>query len=147
MIDQARKFFSNRDVEAAKTHIAELLNIKSGVLESKDGMLIDGRLTACEIKSTDDSPVCISALAVLDDCTIDGNDILIEGQFSGTINARGKVEFASGCVATGIFNKGGEVYVHPLADLDDLRIKSMARDAAPGEDTSDGRRGLQVVNA
>lgn len=147
MIDQPRKFFTNRDVEAAKTHVAELLNIKSGLLESKDGMLIDGRLTGCQIKSADDSPVYVSALAVLEDCTIDGNDVLIEGQFSGIINAKGKVEFASGCVATGIFNKGGESYLHPLADLDDLRIKSMAREAAPGTDTSDARRALQVVNA
>lgn len=147
MIDHPRKFFYDHNVEAAKTHVAELLSIKSGVLDGRGGMLIDGRLSGCQIRSSDDSPICISALAVLDDRTIDGKDVLIEGQFSGTINARGKVEFASGCVATGIFNKGGEVYVHPLADLDDLRIKSMAREAAAGADSGDGRRSLQAVNA
>jgi len=144
MIEIPRKFFSQQVVESAKTHLAEHLNIKGGELEARDGTLIDARLAGCVVKSVDDSPICVSALAMLSDCTIEGKDVLIEGQFSGTIVASGRVEFASGCIATGILNRGGEVYFHPLADLDDLRIKTLARESGA---ISEVKPALQVVNA
>jgi cytoskeletal protein CcmA (bactofilin family) len=117
-------FFKTTDIESSKAHMHETIVFRGGSLEAKNGLLIDGKLYGTTIDSKDGSPIYVSALAELDDCVINGVDVLIEGSFSGTLNASGKTEFASGCVAVGVFNKGEEVYIHKLADLDDLKLSS-----------------------
>ena len=117
-------FFKPTDIENSK-NLPESLVFKGGTIECTGGLLVDGQLTGVTIDSKDGSPIYISAMATLQQCVINGSDVLIEGHFSGTLNATGRVEFASGCVAVGVFNKGGEVFVHTLSDLDDLKFNSM----------------------
>lgn len=119
------QFFKPADLEAAKSLVPESLVIRGGVIECKGGILVDGELHDTTIESKDGTAIYISAMAKLYSCTLKGTDILIEGTFDGVINGTGKIEFASGCVAVGVCNKGSEVYMHPLADLDDLRVKSV----------------------
>lgn len=116
--------FKSADIESSKSTVPETLVLRGGTVEAEKGLLIDGKLFNTTIDSKDGSPIYVSALAELDNCVINGKDVLIEGSFSGTINASGKTEFASGCVVVGIFNKGDEVYIHKLADLDDLKVSS-----------------------
>lgn len=116
--------FKSVEIEASKSTVPETLVLRGGTVEAEKGLLIDGKLYGTTIDSKDGSPIFISALAELHDCVINGADVLIEGHFEGTLNATGKTEFASGCVAVGIFNKGDEVYIHKLADLDDLKVSS-----------------------
>lgn len=116
--------FKSADIESSKSTVPETLVLRGGTVEAEKGLLIDGKLYGTTIDSKDGSPIFISALAELRDCVINGADVLIEGHFEGTLNATGKTEFASGCVAIGIFNKGDEVYIHKLADLDDLKVSS-----------------------
>jgi hypothetical protein len=116
-------FFEPTDIAKAKL-IPESLAFTGGAIDCSGGLLVDGNLTKVTLESKDGSPIYISALATLDDCIINGRDVLIEGHFSGVINADGKTEFASGCVVVGVFNKAGEVYMHKLADVDDLAVKS-----------------------
>jgi hypothetical protein len=117
-------FFKPTDIENSKV-LPESLVFKGGSIDCSGGLLVDGQLTDVTLESKDGSPIYISALAILQQCVINGSDVLIEGHFSGTLNATGKVEFASGCVAVGVFNKGGEVFMHALSDLDDLKISSL----------------------
>jgi hypothetical protein len=117
------QFFDPTAIAKAKL-IPESLAFTGGSIDCSGGLLVDGNLTKVTLESKDGSPIYISALATLDDCVIHGRDVLIEGHFSGVINADGKTEFASGCVVVGVFNKAGEVYMHKLADVDDLAVKS-----------------------
>ena len=116
--------FKSAAIESSKSTVPETLVMRGGSVEAEKGLLIDGKLYGTTIDSKDGSPIFISALAELRDCVINGADVLIEGHFEGTLNATGKTEFAAGCVAIGIFNKGDEVYIHKLADLDDLKVSS-----------------------
>ncbi len=116
--------FKSADIEASKSTVPETLVLRGGSVEAVKGLLIDGKLYGTTIDSKDGSPIFVSALAELHDCVINGADVLIEGHFEGTLNATGKTEFGSGCVAIGIFNKGDEVYIHKLADLEDLKVSS-----------------------
>lgn len=129
----SRQFFSNDAIEGAAMHVAEKMAFKDGVIEANEGLLIDGKLNNVTIKSVDGSPIYISALAHLVDCNIEAADLLVEGQVSGAIVATGKAEFGSGCVVVGKLRRSGEVYVHRLADLDDLKVtttRSEAKDQA-----------------
>ena len=128
------QFFNAAYMEKCKSNVPETLVLRGGAVEAEKGLLVDGKLHDTTIESKDGSPIYISALAELTNCVINGKDVLIEGVFSGTLNASGKTEFASGCVAVGVFNKGGEVYIHTLADLEDLKVtsvKSKAQDYTP----------------
>jgi cytoskeletal protein CcmA (bactofilin family) len=120
----SRMFFDHESIEGAAMHVAEKMAFKDGVIEANDGLLVDGKLTNVTIKSVDGSPIYISALARLVDCNIEAADLLVEGSFSGNIIATGKAEFGSGCVVIGKLRRGAEVYVHRLADLDDLKVTS-----------------------
>lgn len=129
-------FFKQADIEQSRSTVPETLVLKGGSVEAVKGLLVDGKLSNMTIDSKDGSHIIISALAVLEDCVINGTDVMIEGQFSGTINAAGKTEFASGCVAVGVFNKGGEVYIHKLADLDDLKVTTVKNLKKPTEQSA-----------
>ena len=119
------QFFKPTDIEASKSLVPESLIFKGGTIDGKDSTLIDGKLHGTTITSTDSTPVYISSLAHLTECVINCHDLLIEGHFTGTINAKGKVELAAGCVVVGVLNKDGEVYMATLADVDDLQVRSI----------------------
>ena len=119
------QFFKPTDIEASKSLMPESLVFKGGTIDGKDSTLIDGKLSNTTITSVDNTPIYISSLAVLTECVINCHDLLIEGHFTGTINAKGKVELAAGCVVVGILNKADEVYMATLADVDDLQVRSL----------------------
>lgn len=119
------QFFKPTDMEASKSIVPASLNFKGGTIDGKDSTLIDGKLHGTTITSTDNTPIYISSMAHLTECVINCHDLMIEGHFTGTINAKGKVELAAGCVVVGILNKSDEVYMATLADVDDLQVRSI----------------------
>ena len=123
-------FFNTAALEKTETNLPESLKLKGGAIEAHGGLTVDAQLTGVTLDSKDGSTIYISALAKLEDCVINGKDVLIEGKFSGTLNATGQTEFASGCVAVGIFNKGDDVYIHKLADIDDLKVMRLVQTTA-----------------
>lgn len=139
MSDTNRKLFLFTDAEiiAANSLFPEHVTIKNATLAGAKGFLIDSKMVDCHISTTDGSPVFISALAKLENCKVEAGDVLIEGYFSGSIAATGKVELGAGCTMAGTLTKGGAVFLHPEADFEELVIKSLksspSKSAVPPE--------------
>ena len=108
-----------------RSMVPESLVLKNGVVEGHGGLLIDGKLSNAHIISTDDSLIHISALAKLTNCTIEGNDILIEGQVDATIHAKGDCEIGASAVMVGVLNIGGDLFKSRLADVKDLHVNTL----------------------
>lgn len=107
----------------AKTVIAHSIDFEGGTLRLSGGALIDGRLTRTTIISVDGSPTKISALANLDSCILNCKDIIIDGEFSGEINATGDVELGDTCRIQGTITHAGRVMTGALADTDAMKLK------------------------
>lgn len=145
MSDTNRKLFLFTDAEiiAANSLFPEHVTIKNATLAGAKGFLIDSKMADCHISTTDGSPVFISALAKLENCKVEAGDVLIEGYFSGSIAATGKVELGAGCTMAGTLTKGGAVFLHPEADFEELVIKSLksspSKAAVPAERSAPAR--------
>ena len=141
--DITRKFFKESQIRGALTQLPESVTLEGGVIHGKGGMTVDGTFNKTTFITDDESPMFFTSLSVLTDCVVHCNDALFEGQFTGTINCKGdkqnkdisKIEFGSGSVTIGVFNKDAEVSMHVLADLDDLKTKTAKR-AETSESTS-----------
>lgn len=125
--------FPSTTFDQPLTLVSEHTQLVAGTLKTSLTALIDGRLTDVHIECTDDTPIKISALATLVNCTIDCNDLLIEGAFSGEIKARGHVELGDSAQFQGNVTVGGQLLVSHLADAVDMRIlrASAKASAAP----------------
>ena len=58
-------------------------------------------------------------------CHIEGQDILIEGDFAGEVNAAGDVEITNTARVAGLIRYGGELIIGPLVDRRKLRVQRM----------------------
>lgn len=114
--------FTNEIFSAPKTMVSHATELDGGTLKIKQTGLIDGKLTDLVLVSSDDTPIKISALAVLENCKIECNDLLIEGSFTGEIKAKGNVEFGDSALVQGILHVGGTLLVNKLADAVDMKI-------------------------
>jgi hypothetical protein len=131
----ARKYFKESQMKEALTQLPESVTLEGGVIRGKGGMVVDGTFTKTTFISDDETPMYFTSLSSLTDCVVNCHDALFEGQFTGTINCKGdkknretsKIEFGSGSITVGVFNKDAEVFMHVLADLDDLKTKTAKR--------------------
>ena len=103
----------------------ESLVLKNGTVEGSNGLLIDGTLTKMHIVSKDGSLIHISATAKLESCTIEGKDILLEGNVDAVITAQGDCEIGASAVMVGTLNVGGDLFKSRLADVTDLHVTTL----------------------
>lgn len=115
---------------APSTSISKSTDAEGGTLRIKGGALIDGKLTKVTIISTDNSRVQLSVTAVLETCIIECQDLIIEGSFSGEINAKGDVELGSTCTVKGKLNHVGRVLINGLADAVDMHTRKIKATSA-----------------
>ena len=119
--------FDDTVLNNPSTMITSTTDQEGGILRVKGGALIDGKLTRVTIIVMDESPMKISALAHLDTCVINCQDIIIEGEFSGEINAKGDVELGDSCRVKGKLNHSGRLLIDcTLADTVDLHIRKLS---------------------
>lgn len=127
--------FDDTVLNNPSTMITSTTDQEGGTLRVKGGALIDGKLTRVTIIVTDESPLKISAMAYLDTCVIHCQDIIIEGEFSGEINAKGDAELGDSCRVKGKLNHSGRLLIDcTLADTVDLHIRKLS-EATKGFDT------------
>lgn len=98
---------------------------KGGTIEGRGGLLIDGNLTGTTIVSMDESVIHISAQAVLTDCKVTANDLLIEGQFDGYCKVKGNCEVGQSAKVIGKMEVDGDFFKSRLADAVDLQVQHM----------------------
>ena len=119
-----------------KTMLSEYLELEGCTMRTNQVALIDGKLTDVTIISADNTPIKISALAVLTNCKIHCTDLLIEGQFSGEINAMGNIELGESAHVEGTAKVSGSLVISPLAEAVELKIShSSAKKAALVQET------------
>lgn len=106
----------------AKSIVPASLVIKGGVVEGQGGLLIDGKLTDTRIVSMDGSVIQISAQAVLVGCSIEGVDLLIEGDFDGSARITGNCEISASAKAVGKLEVAGDLFKSRYADAVDLKV-------------------------
>lgn len=109
----------------AKSIVPASLVFKGGTVEGTGGLLIDGKLTGTRILSTDKSLIHISAQAVLTECVLEGEDVLIEGTFEGTAKVRGNCEIGPSASAVGTIEVAGDLFKSRFADTVDLKLIQM----------------------
>ena len=66
-----------QNIGTPKALVPEAVAFKGGTLEGAGGLLIDGRLSDMNVVSTDGSLIHVSATAVMENCIIEGVDLLI----------------------------------------------------------------------
>jgi cytoskeletal protein CcmA (bactofilin family) len=118
--------FSEDSLKAAQTHVCENIEYEGGTLRVKGGAVINGNLSKTTIISVDGSPIKVSVLANLDGCVINGGDIIVDGAFSGEINAQGDVELGDTSSLQGTITHKGRVVIGSLAETEFLKIKKIA---------------------
>ena len=114
--------FKDDAFQSPNTMVSEHSEFEGASMKTKLVALIDGKLSKTTITSTDGSPIKISALAVLTDCIINCNDLLIEGSFTGQIIATGNVELGESALVQGEASIYGTFVCSPLADCVDMRL-------------------------
>lgn len=125
-----RQFFSQQGVQSAKSHLMEFIKIdgtKDTVISGKGGLLIDATISNATVRTDDDSPIYFSSMSKLDNVTIIGKEVLIEGEAYGVvIHCSSRIEFGEGAEVVGVLHKTPttQMFVHELADLDDFTIKT-----------------------
>jgi len=98
---------------------------KGGTIEGRGGLLIDGNLTGTTIVSMDDTTIHVSAQAMLTDCRITANDLLIEGQFDGFCKVKGNCEVGQSARVIGKMEVEGDFFKSRMADAVDLQVQHM----------------------
>jgi len=119
---------------ARKPMVADTLAKPSGVMQQgfrfaggsmfvKGGVQIDAQFNGVNIESEDGGLVHVTALGKLESCIIKGGDVMISGDFTGEIVAKGDVEVTNTARIKGVIRAGGMVLVSPLAmDKGDVKI-------------------------
>lgn len=116
----------NQDIlKDAQTHVSESIIYEGGTLRVKGGAVIDGCLSKTTVISVDGSPIKVSALATLDSCILNCFDVIVEGSFSGEINAQGDVELGDTSTMQGTITHKGRVMVAALSDTEYVKIKKI----------------------
>ena len=122
-------FSSDRNPRAASSIerpdeiIQESLAFVGGTIYVKGGVQIDAKLKNVTVVALDENPVVLSALGSMDHCAIDASDVLICGDFTGEVRAKGDCEVAPTAKVRGLILVRGRVLISPLAgDLEEIRV-------------------------
>jgi hypothetical protein len=129
-------FSSHRNSRAAASIarpdeiIQESLAFVGGTMYVKGGVQIDAKLKNVSVVALDENPVVLSALGSMDHCAIDAVDVLICGDFTGEVRAKGDCEIAPTAKARGLILVRGHVLISPLAgDSDEIRVGRLPNEA------------------
>lgn len=109
-----------------KPSVSEAINRPDEILQNslvfvggnvfvQGGLQIDARLKNCTIQAMDGKPIVLTALGKMEDCFIKGEDVLICGDFSGEIQAKGDVEVTNTARMSGTIRAGGHALVSQFA--------------------------------
>ncbi|WP_234265199.1 polymer-forming cytoskeletal protein [Hydrogenophaga sp. NFH-34] len=91
------------------------LAFHGGTILSKGSLQIDAALKDVTIISTEGKPVVVTPLGNCNSCCIQADDVLITGDFSGEVIAKGDVEVSHSARFVGTIRAGGHVLVSPIA--------------------------------
>lgn len=122
--------------------------IVGGTVFVHGGLQIDAKLRNSIVKSLDGKPIVVTALGKLQDCVIEGTDVLVCGDFSGEIVAKGDVEVTDTATFSGNIKTGGYALISPVATEHnaDVRIMPLPKDQ-PVAEVVDNVGGLDLVQA
>jgi len=101
-----------------------------GTVFVKGGLQIDATLKDVRVVAADNKPIVLTALGTMQNCSIEGADVLVAGTFSGQVLARGDVEVTDTAEFSGSIRSSGVVVVNPLAgDADEITIGRLPPEA------------------
>lgn len=101
-----------------------------GTVFVKGGLQIDATLKDVRVVAVDNKPIVLTALGTMQNCSIEGADVLVAGTFSGQVLARGDVEVTDTAEFSGSIRSSGVVVVNPLAgDADEITIGRLPPEA------------------
>lgn len=131
-------FNSNRKPEVAKSIespedvVQRNLAFSGGTLLVRNGAQIDAALDSVSVVATDGKPIVLSALGKMKNCHIEGNDVLVQGEFSGEILAMGDVEVCDSATFKGTISAAGHVLLSPMAaDFGEVTVKKLIAKPEP----------------
>lgn len=138
--------FANEIFATPKTMVSHATELDGCTMKTKQTAVIDGTLSNATIISVDDSPIKISALAVLRDCKIECHDLLVEGSFTGEIMAKGSVEVGDSALLQGTMHVAGTLLVNQLADTVEMTFVHVSpkKSAQAGESKASGNQVYQL---
>jgi cytoskeletal protein CcmA (bactofilin family) len=114
-----------RRIEAPDEVLQNTLIFDGGAIYARGGIQIDARMRNCRVVSQQQHPVTVSALGRMLKCQIVGQDVLIEGDFTGEIEASGDIEITNSARVAGLIRYGGELVIGPLVDRRKLRVQRL----------------------
>lgn len=95
----------------------------AGAIFSRGSLQIDAKLRNSRVFSQGRHPILLSALGQMAGCTIIGQDVVIDGDFAGRIEAAGDVEVTSSARISGVISCAGKVFVSQIVNRQNLRIE------------------------
>jgi cytoskeletal protein CcmA (bactofilin family) len=121
----ARKPEVLKRIEAPDEVLQSTLVVDGGTIYARGGIQIDASMRSCRVVAQKEHPIALSVLGRMLNCHIEGQDILIEGDFAGDIVASGDVEITNTARIAGFIRYGGELVIGPLVDRRKLRVQRM----------------------
>lgn len=136
LFSSQRKPAAASSIERPDEIIQQTLAFVGGTVYVSGGAQIDAKLKNVSVVALDDKPIVLSALGQMENCLINGTDVLVCGDFSGEIRAKGDCEITPTARARGVVLVRGHVLISPLAaDSEEIRVGRLpaeaATDAAP----------------
>jgi cytoskeletal protein CcmA (bactofilin family) len=121
----SRKPAELQRIEAPDEVLQQSLVIDGGTIYTRGGMQIDASMRNCRVVAQQRNPITLSVLGRMLACHIEGQDVLIEGDFAGDIEAAGDVEITNTARIAGLIRYGGELVIGPIVDRRKLRVQRM----------------------
>lgn len=112
-------------IEAPDKVLQNTIILDGGTIYVRGGMQIDASMRNCRVVAQQNNPIALSVLGRMLSCHIEGQDVLIEGDFAGEIEAAGDVEITNTARVAGFIRYGGELIIGPLVDRRKLRVQRM----------------------
>jgi len=112
-------------IEAPDEVLQNTIILDGGTIYVRGGMQIDASMRNCRVVAQQNNPIALSVLGRMLSCHIEGQDVLIEGDFAGEIEASGDVEITNTARVAGFIRYGGELIIGPLVDRRKLRVQRM----------------------
>lgn len=125
------------------------LAFEGGTIVTKGSLQIDAALKGVKIVSTEDKPVVVTPLANCDTCVIQAHDVMVTGDFSGEIIAKGDVEISDSARFLGTIRAGGHVLVSPIAsEAGEIKIvRYVEQPVVSASEAEDARFGHSMLPA
>jgi len=104
-----------KQIEAPEEILQRNIAFKGGVIVVQKGLTVDAALSQCTIVSQEGGPIVVSPLANCVECCVKAGDVIVSGDFTGEIIAKGDVEVTDSARIIGTIKAGGNVLLSPIA--------------------------------